>query len=93
MHAFVSLLSHVKLTSTLNTQLHPETASQTSIQSRKYIFARSQPEPLSPAPVVYDVQFEVKLKMAVALLSEMSHPHGDPNSGAHRTHKFCSVVY
>lgn len=66
-----------------------------TIRTRKYNFARSRPEPLSPAPVVYGVQFEVKLKMAVALLSEMSHPHGDPNSGAHREqhkHKRCLTV-
>lgn len=70
-------------------KLHPKRL----FKAENIFFARSQPEPLSLAPVVYDVQFEVKLKMAVALLSEMSHPHGDPNSGAHRTHKFCSVVY
>lgn len=30
------------------------------------------------------VESEVNLKMAVALFSEMSHPHGDPNTGTSR---------
>lgn len=50
-----------------------------------YYFARSRPERLSlsyRSRLVPDVQQELKLKMAVALLSEMSHPHGDLNTRA-----------